>query len=202
MYGWVIKIGAAAVALTVAGYTLPKGNIKKAAMLALGFLFLTVLLLPLKNFTSNIILEKAALNIEKNMLLSQTGENTAQERVMERYKERISEEIVSTLGKMSLECSSVIVSVDEDSASETFGYVLSVSCSVSRAEESSKNTIDKVKVPEIVIDLNGVRLQDGNDTPSEQEAQRKESMKQAAAAIAELTGAAEDRINVKWSEKT
>ncbi len=202
MYGWVIKIGAAAVALTVAGYTLPKGNIKKAAMLALGFLFLTVLLLPLKNFTSNIILEKAALNIEKNMLLSQTGENTAQERVMERYKERIGEEIVSTLGKMSLECSSVIVSVDEDSASETFGYVLSVSCSVSRAEESSKNTIDKVKVPEIVIDLNGVRLQDGNDTPSEQEAQRKESMKQAAAAIAELTGAAEDRINVKWSEKT
>jgi len=35
MYSWVIKIAAAAVALTVVGYILPKGNIKKAAMLAL-----------------------------------------------------------------------------------------------------------------------------------------------------------------------
>lgn len=202
MYGWVLKIAAAAVTLTAMGYILPKGNIKKAAMLAFSFLFLTVLLLPLKNFTSGLILEKTSLQIEKNTLLSQTEDSLAEKQVIERYKERIGEEIVSTLGKMSIACSDVTIAVDEDLNSETFGYVLSVACRISRPEEASKNAIGKVKVPEIVIDLNGVRLEDGTENQEEQEAARKEFIKKAAAAIAELTGAEEDRINVKWSEET
>ena len=193
MYSWVIKIAAAAVALTVVGYILPKGNIKKAAMLALAFLFLTILLLPLKDFTSNILSEKAALNIE---------ENAVQKQVMERYKERIGEEIRSSLGKMSIACSDITINVDEDPNSETFGYVLSIACSISHREEISKNTIEKVKVPEIVIDRNGVRLESETEGNSEQEAVRKEYEKKAAATIAELTGTAEEHINVKWSEKT
>ena len=202
MYGWVIKSAAAAVALTVVGYILPKGNIKKAAMLALAFLFLTILLLPLKDFTSNILSEKAALNIEKNTLLLQTEENAVQKQVMERYKERIGEEIRSSLGKMSIACSDITINVDEDPNSETFGYVLSIACSISHREEISKNTIEKVKVPEIVIDRNGVRLESETEGNSEQEAVRKEYEKKAAATIAGLTGTAEEHINVKWSEKT
>ena len=198
MYSWVIKIAAAAVALTVVGYILPKGNIKKAAMLALAFLFLTILLLPLKDFTSNILSEKAALNIEKNTLLLQTEENAVQKQVMERYKERIGEEIRSSLGKMSIACSDITINPN----SETFGYVLSIACSISHREEISKNTIEKVKVPEIVIDRNGVRLESETEGNSEQEAVRKEYEKKAAATIAELTGTAEEHINVKWSEKT
>ena len=202
MYGWVIKIAAAAVALTVVGYILPKGNIKKAAMLAFGFLFLTILLLPLKDFTSSILSEKAALNIEKNTLLSQTEENAVQKQVMERYKERIGEEIISSLEKMSIACSDITINVDEDPASDTFGYVLSIACRISHQEEISKNTIEKVKVPEIVIDLDGIRLESETEDNTEQEAVRKEYEKKAAATIAALTGTEEECINVKWSEET
>ena len=167
MYGWVIKIAAAAVVMTVAGYILPKGNIKKAAMLALSFLFLTTLLLPLKNFTSELLEGKAALNLEKNTLLAQAEDSGMEKQIMEQYKERLSEEIASALEQQSIFCSNLSITVDEDIESETFGYVLSVSCSISGAEESAQNTIEKIRVPEIVIDLNGIRVEDANENASE-----------------------------------
>ena len=193
MYGWVIKIAAAAVVMTVAGYILPKGNIKKAAMLALSFLFLTTLLLPLKNFTSELLEGKAAVNLEDSGMEKQ---------IMEQYKERLSEEIASALEQQSIFCSNLSITVDEDIESETFGYVLSVSCSISGAEESAQNTIEKIRVPEIVIDLNGIRVEDANENASEQDAAQREMERRAAAVIAELTGAEESHINVKWSDAT
>ena len=92
MYSWVIKIAAAAVVMTAAGYILPKGNIKKAAMLAFGFLFLTTLLLPLKSFTSELLEGKSALALEKNTLLAQAEDSGMEKQIMEQYKERLGEE--------------------------------------------------------------------------------------------------------------
>ena len=202
MYSWVIKIAAAAVVMTAAGYILPKGNIKKAAMLAFGFLFLTTLLLPLKSFTSELLEGKAALALEKNTLLAQAEDSGMEKQIMEQYKERLGEEIASTLEQQSIFCSNLSITVDEDIESETFGYVLSVSCSISGAGESAQNTIEKIRVPEIVIDLNGIRVEDANENASEQDAAQKEMERQAAAVIAELTGAEESHINVKWSDAT
>lgn len=198
MYGWVIKIAAAAVALTIAGYILPKGNIKKAAMLAFSFLFLTVLLLPLKNFTMDVIQQRTALRIEKNTLLSQTDGNTAEKQVMDQYKQRICEEITSALGKISLECTELSVTVDEKIDSAQFGYIQSVSCEIFQAQIENKDSIDKVKIPEIVIDLNGVRIGESKAEKEEQEKLQNEYQKKASAAISELTGADESRIYVKW----
>lgn len=202
MHTWVVKISAAAVALTAASYFLPRGNIKKAAMLAFSFLFLTVLLLPLKNFTYEILGKRAELTLEKNLLLAETGENTAEKQVMERYKERIAEEIKAALSKSKLDCSNLIVVVDENGDSETFGYVTSVRCDILPVKEEKKNTIEKVTVPEIVIDLHGIRVETKTEETEPDEAEKRSYEQKAAAVIAELTGAEKSHITVKWSDET
>lgn len=202
MHTWVVKISAAAVALTAASYFLPRGNIKKAAMLAFSFLFLTVLLLPLKNFTYEILGKRAELTLEKNLLLAETGENTAEKQVMERYKERIAEEIKAALSKSKLDCSNLIVVVDENGDSETFGYVTSVRCDILPVKEEKKNTIEKVTVPEIVIDLHGIRVETKTEETGPEEAEKRSYEQKAAAVIAELTGAEKSHITVKWSDET
>ena len=78
----------------------------------------------------------------------------------------------------------------------------SCAATLSGAGESAQNTIEKIRVPEIVIDLNGIRVEDANENASEQDAAQKEMERQAAAVIAELTGAEESHINVKWSDAT
>ena len=179
--------------------------IKKAAMLAFGFLFLTVLLTPLKNFTLNLLQEKTALTLEKNNLIAETDNGAAKQQVLDAYKSRICEEISNALGKISLKCGSISVTVDEDQDSERFGYVEQVYCEISAiegAEGEQKESIEKVRVPEIVIDLHGIRVEKSDTEADAGETRKNEYTQKAAQAISELTGAEESRINVKWGGTT
>lgn len=200
MTEWVLKASATAVALTAAGYILPKGSIRNAAMLAFGFLFLTVLLPPLGNMAENFISEKTALELEKSALTAQITEDSVMRDIMARYKERIAEEIVSVLGKMSISCKNVSVSVDESQDSETFGYVLAVSCEIYASSDDRKGTVDKVTVPEISIDLGGIHVENDADKDAEKNEYIQKMTKSAVSTISEMTGAAAENIHVKWSE--
>ena len=71
MFEWIIKISIASVLFTLASFILPKGNIQKASLTALSFLFLAIIMVPLKNITSELINKKLTLEYEKNQLISQ-----------------------------------------------------------------------------------------------------------------------------------
>lgn len=200
MTEWVLKASAAAVVLTAAGYILPKGNIKNTAMLAFGFIFLTVLLPPLGNIAESFISERYALELEKNALTAQMAEGSVMGDIMAEYKKRISDEIVSALGKMSVSCKNVSVSVDESQNSETFGYVLAVSCEIYASSDEKKGSVDKVKVPEIIIDLDGIRIEDDTDKDAQQNEHIQSVTQSVIKTISDITGANAENIHVKWSE--
>ena len=196
MYEWIVKISAAAVALGAVGYILPKGTVKNAAMVSLSFLFLTVLMLPLNNFASNLLSEKTELEIEKNLLLEQTDDSSIFNQIMEKYKTRIEEEICKAFDDTNFECTSAEVSVDENDESQTFGEVLSIFCHMSYNEKAPQNTIEEVTIPEITIDWDGVKIENGESKNEETDLKKYES--QIKEIVSELTGADYDRINIRW----
>lgn len=201
MTEWVLRISAAAVALTVSGYILPKGGVKNAAMLAMGFLFLTILLPPLGNLAESFINERAVLEAEKNMLASQIDDDKALGDIMKNYKERISDEITSALNSLQVSCSNISINVDESPDSETFGYVLAVNCEIYAAqpEQSSGQGIDKVTVPEIIIDFSGIHIESDSNEENEKNEYIESVTRKAADTIASVTGADKNNIHVKWS---
>ena len=48
MYGWIIKVCATAVVLNIISYIIPNGRIKGAALVAMGFMFVTIILPPIR----------------------------------------------------------------------------------------------------------------------------------------------------------
>ncbi len=203
MAEWVIKVSAAAAALTAAGYILPKGGLKNAAMLALGFLFLTVLMPPVRSLAEDLMSEKLILEAERDALAHVADEEDITSEIMKSYKERIAGEITASLAKISVSCENVSVTVDELADSETFGYVLAVSCDIYAEEEQSGGSTDRVTVPEIVIDLDGIRVENDADAGSDgkESAFIREMTAKAVNAIAAVTGTDTENIHVKWSDE-
>ena len=162
MLEWTYKISVAAILFTAVSYILPRGKIRNAATVALSFLFLTLMVLPLKDFASELVSGKFVLQTEKNELIYQAEDADLERQVMEHYINRISEEIKKTMKNNNYDCKDVTVTVDENTKSESFGSVLNVVCNmvkVAKAEE--ENSVGKVDVPNIVIDRHGIKIEKG-----------------------------------------
>ena len=162
------------------------------------FLFLTLLMLPLKSFTSELINGKFILETEKNELIYKAEEVYIEHQVMEHYTNRISEEIIKAMKNNNYGCKEIIVTVDENIESENFGSVLNVVCNMVTVEKSEeKNSVGKVNIPNIVIDRHGIKIEKG-ETVSEKDMSEEE--KKVKDIISQLTGADHSRIIIRWSE--
>ena len=198
MFEWAYKISVAAILFTAVSYILPHGKIRNASMVALSFLFLTLLMLPLKSFTSELINGKFILETEKNELIYKAEEVYIEHQVMEHYTNRISEEIIKAMKNNNYGCKEIIVTVDENIESENFGSVLNVVCNMVTVEKSEeKNSVGKVNIPNIVIDRHGIKIEKG-ETVSEKDMSEEE--KKVKDIISQLTGADHSRIIIRWSE--
>lgn len=194
MFEWTVKISVAAVLFTLVSYILPKGNIQKASLTALSFLFLAIIMLPLKNVTAELINKKFLLEAEKNQLISQIEGNSAEAEVIKYYVERISEEVKKSLSNKKFECVKIDVTVNEDMSSEDFGKVLNVICDL-KVKEDKKDTLDKIKVPDIVIDKGGIRIESDDKTQKPDMTSYEKEIKEI---INELTGVEINRITIRW----
>ena len=194
MFEWTVKISVAAVLFTLVSYILPKGNIQKASLTALSFLFLAIIMLPLKNVTAELINKKFLLEAEKNQLISQIEGNSAEAEVIKYYVERISEEVKKSLTNKKFECVKIDVTVNEDMSSEDFGKVLNVICDL-KVKEDKKDTLDKIKVPDIVIDKGGIRIESDDKTQKPDMTSYEKEIKEI---INELTDVDINRITIRW----
>lgn len=194
MFEWTVKISVAAVLFTLVSYILPKGNIQKASLTALSFLFLAIIMLPLKNVTAELINKKFLLEAEKNQLISQIEGNSAEAEVIKYYVERISEEVKKSLSNKKFECVKIDVTVNEDMSSEDFGKVLNVICDL-KVKEDKKDTLDKIKVPDIVIDKGGIRIESDDKTQKPDMTSYEKEIKEI---VNELTGVDINRITIRW----
>lgn len=196
MYEWIIKISAMSVALGAIGYILPKGTLRKTSLVALSFLFLSVMVMPLGNFAANLMGYKTKIDIEKDLLLSKIEGNNVYAEVMTEYKKKIEEEVQKAFARTKYKCVGVNVNVNENSESETFGEVTSVFCHMSYEENKSGNTIDKVTVPEINIDWGGVHIGKKDDITEDGDTGKYD--KEIKEIVSSVTGAEIGRIYVRW----
>ena len=198
MLEWVVKICVAAILFTVVSYILPKSNIRNAATLALSFVFLSILIMPLSDFTTEIISRKIMLETEKNELVNQAQNNSAEQQVMEHYKSRIIEETEKALKDKKYVCKDIIVNVDENMSSESFAQVLSVALSISKKREEKEDAcINKIKVPNIVIDKHGIKIEKEENMSNKDMKVYENEIKDI---VFELTGTDKDKIMIRWSE--
>lgn len=198
MFEWAYKISVAAILFTAVSYVLPQGKIRNASMVALSFLFLTLLMLPLKSFTSELINGKFILETEKNELIYKAEEVYIEHQVMEHYTNRISEEIIKAMKNNNYGCKEIIVTVDENIESENFGSVLNVVCNMVTVEKSEeKNSVGKVNIPNIVIDRHGIKIEKGEMVSEKDMSEEEKKVKDI---ISQLTGADHSRIIIRWSE--
>lgn len=197
MFEWAIKISVAAVLFTIVSYILPKSNIRNASLTALSFLFLAILMIPLKNVASELINKKYVLESEKNELISQIENNGAEAQVIKYYIERISEEVKQTLENKKYICNEINITVDENTKSENFGNVLNVVCNINLKQDDKKNTINKIEVPNIVIDKGGIRIEKEDKTEKPDMTNHEKEIKDI---INELTGVDRNRIIIRWGE--
>ena len=198
MLEWVVKICIAAILFTIVSYILPKSNIRNASTLALSFVFLSVLIMPLSDFTTEIISQKIMLETEKNEIVNQAQNNSAEYQVMEHYESRIKEEIEKALKERKYVCKDIIVTVDENMSSESFAQILSVALSLSeKREEKEDASINKIEVPNIVIDKHGIKIEKKED---ESNSDMKEYENEIKDVIFELTGTDKNKIMIRWSK--
>ena len=195
MFEWIIKISVAAVLFTLVSYILPKGNIQKAALTALSFLFLGIIMFPLKNVTADIINKKFVLETEKNQIISQIKNEGVEAEIIKYYVERISNEVKTSLSNNKYECENIVIIVNEDISSDDFGKVLNVVCDLKIKEDNEKNTIDKIKVPDIVIDKGGIKIEYDDKAQKPDMTIHETQVKKL---INELTGVDTNRITIRW----
>lgn len=198
MFEWVLKVSVVAVLFTVISYILPKSNIRNASMFALSFVFLSLFIMPLSDFTTEITNRKIILETEKNELINQIQGNTPEKQVMEHYKNRIKEEIEKALEQKKYACNEIIVTVDENVSSESFGRVLNIVCNVKeKVEEKKEDSLKKIKVPNIVIDRQGIRIE---KEESKVDKDMKVYENEIKDIVFELTGTDKNKIIIRWSE--
>lgn len=198
MLEWAVKISCAAVLFTVISYVLPGGKLRKASLTTMSFIFLTLIMLPLKDVAADIINRKYILEEEKNSVINQVESGNINSQIIKEYKTRIEDEIIKELEVNNYKCNKVFVSVDENTDSEKFGNVLNVVCDMTVKREIEKeNAVDSIKVPQIVIDKSGIRIE--SDTEKEEVDLSGEETK-IAEIIADVTGVDKSRILIRWSD--
>ena len=95
-------------------------------------------------------------------------------------------------------CIKALLRVDENTDSEKFGNVLNVVCDMTVKRENEKeNSVDSIKVPQIVIDKSGIRIE--SDTEKE-EVDLSDEETIIAEIVANVTGVDKSRILIRWSD--
>ena len=154
--------------------------------------------LPLKDVAADIINRKYILEEEKNSVINQVESGNINNQIIEEYKKRIADEIIRELEVNNYNCIKAFVSVDENTDSEKFGNVLNVVCDMTVKRENKKeNSVDSIKVPQIVIDKSGIRIE--NDTEKE-EVDLSDEETIIAEIVANVTGVDKSRILIRWSD--
>lgn len=198
MLEWAVKISCTAVLFTVISYVLPGGKLRKASLTTMSFIFLTLIMLPLKDVAADIINRKYILEKEKNSVINQVESGNINNQIIEEYKKRIADEIIRELEVNNFNCIKAFVSVDEKTDSEKFCNVLNVVCDMTVKRENEKeNSVDSIKVPQIVIDKSGIRIE--SDTEKE-EVDLSDEETIIAEIVANVTGVDKSRILIRWSD--
>ena len=97
MLEWAVKISCAAVLFTVISYVLPGGKLRKASLTTMSFIFLTLIMLPLKDVAADIINRKYILEEEKNSVINQVESGNINSQIIKEYKTRIEDEIIKII---------------------------------------------------------------------------------------------------------
>lgn len=201
MFDWIIKISASAIILSIVSYMLPVGKIRVAALISLGFLFLTMIIFPLKDIISELGNKRASIETQKNILLSQIEKDDYEgyREVIKVYKERLKTEINMNITDKSYYLKDININVNEDFSSSSFGSVENVVAVASvQKQENSQNKIDAVVVPDIVIDRNGISIKKENFAENSENMTKYE--KEIIKIINKITGVEESHILIRWEK--
>ena len=201
MFDWIIKISASAIVLSIVSYMLPVGKIRAAALISLGFLFLTMIIFPLKDIISELGNKRASIEMQKNILLSQIEKDDYEgyREVIKVYKERLKTEINMNITDKSYYLKEININVNEDFSSSSFGSVENVVAVASaKKQENSQNKIDAVVVPDIVIDRNGISIKKENFAENSENMTKYE--KEIIKIINKITGVEESHILIRWEK--
>ena len=201
MFDWIIKISASAIVLSIVSYMLPVGKIRATALISLGFLFLTMIIFPLKDIISELGNKRASIEMQKNILLSQIEKDDYEgyREVIKVYKERLKTEINMNITDKSYYLKDVNINVNEDFSSSSFGSVENVVAVASvQKQENSQNKIDAVVVPDIVIDRNGISIKKENFAENSENMTKYE--KEIIKIINKITGVEESQILIRWEK--
>ena len=163
MKTWLIGIISASVILSLVASLLPENSVKRSAMTALGFIFMSVLASPVirtinKEFSYDVILSESISQADS------MGTEAYISNVVENYKQKLSQQCAEALKSLeNYEVSNVEVQVVENADMGDFGQVIGVKCQLRMKEKVSekKSGIDK-----IVIDLHGIHVGDREDADS------------------------------------
>ncbi|NLN03558.1 MAG: stage III sporulation protein AF [Clostridiaceae bacterium] len=173
MKEWLFTIIASSFLLTLLLQLVPDGNIKKTCKVAFGFVFLAIIVSPLTDLVDGFFKNLNDNKIRVNMLYSEllAGVKDVEEydmhaeEVINEYVRRLEKEVDNALVGIGVNSNTVIV-VNRDIDSESFGYVTSVSCSVSMEDvkKEQKGIVKPIdKIGKIVIGTDGIKVRKQKD---------------------------------------
>ncbi len=161
IYNWVKNIIIFLVLTTIISNLLGKSNYKKYINLITGLILVILVITPLlrlfrltdtldRYFSIN-ILSTEAKDINGRLTEMEEGQMTA---ILKEYKEGIREQIVKILKEQELFPVEILITVDEDAESETFGNLeyLDITASYFRQDtENGPSKVDRIKIDKIEI---------------------------------------------------
>lgn len=192
MTEWIVKIIAASLFLTICSYILPAGNIKKTAMVLFGFVFITVLLIPVGKISENNIFEKAR-HIFTGKYKVETVQGEGGEMIISEYKRQIETVVTEYINKDgTLFCEKSTVYVNSDIESPDFGKIETIYCYVSRrADDDSLIKEDQEAISQIIIDINGI-----HSTTKEEESEDLSYKEKARDLVAEYLMIDREKVHI------
>ncbi len=198
MYGWIIKVCATAVVLNIISYIIPNGRIKSAALVAMGFMFVTIILPPIRLAKNELLNKKYFIEAERNILVSQVKQDdySTYDEIINAYKKRLETEIKGKLSEKGYALRDINITVNCDEKNEEFGKVINVVVAVSANAKEENRNINRVEIPEIVIDRNGISIDVENESDNEKD--MKEDEKIVKEIINNFTGVSDKYIKIRW----
>lgn len=200
MYGWIIKIAISAVFFNFISYLLPNGKTKNVVIISFSFMFLTFVVIPLKDAAFDVINKRFYLESERNLLISQLeiGDSDAYYEVLNTYKQRIETEIKKELVDKGYDLIDMKLTLNEDFNTEHFGEILGTIITVKKMTKKDDNIMGYVTVPDIIIDLDGVRIENKNNAENSENLSKDNNI--IYDVICKATGLDRDRIKIRWEE--
>lgn len=210
MKEWLFTIIASSFLLTLLLQLVPDGNIKKTCKVAFGFVFLAIIVSLLTDLVDGFFKNLNDNKIRVNMLYSEllAGVKDVEEydmyaeEVINEYVRRLEKEVDNALVGIGVNSNTVIV-VNRDIDSESFGYVTSVSCSVSMEDvkKEQKGIVKPIdKIGKIVIGTDGIKVRKQKDEEEKKQIseEKKNKEKEIRYVVSLLLGVDDKNISIDW----